>query len=64
MGPTQFATQRVAFSRIWKRKEELSEVLEIGNRKSLKLPNALPNSFDITQFPLGGFFPPGVLAAA
>jgi hypothetical protein len=27
------------------------------------LPNSLPNSFDITQLPIGGFLPPGVLPA-
>lgn len=27
------------------------------------LPNSLPNSFDITQFPISGFLPPGVLPA-
>ncbi|CBE68241.1 exported protein of unknown function [Candidatus Methylomirabilis oxygeniifera] len=30
----------------------------------LLLPISLPNSFDITQLPLGGFLPSGVLAAA
>lgn len=28
------------------------------------LPNSLPISFDITQLPLGGFLPPGILAAS
>ena len=32
--------------------------------ESLILPNSLPNSSDITQLPIGGFLPPGILAAS
>ena len=28
------------------------------------IPNSLPNSFDIAQLPIGGFLPPGFLAAS
>lgn len=33
-------------------------------RQEITLPSSLPNSIDITQLPLGGFLPTGILAAA
>jgi hypothetical protein len=37
---------------------------QVKSRQPFILPNSIPNSFDITQLPLGGFLPPGVLAAS